>query len=123
MRENKWPKLGLLNTKTTSVPEGFSENLAKVLQGGAGSNLEIIEVACDSFYSMQEVGRVLHQGACPKLRYLYIGVKGADLADSSEDEHIPLKEEEDAYSEELSAWLDERGIGLSYYYFESQGSH
>ena len=78
LREDKWPKLEELKVDVECLPEGFGRNLAEILQGGAGSNLEVIEVSCDSLESLGEVVRVLREGACPKLRWLYVGLKDSD---------------------------------------------
>ena len=36
VRENRWPKLELLDTDTDFLPEEYSSNLAPVLEGGGG---------------------------------------------------------------------------------------
>ena len=59
------------------LPEGFDSDLAEALEGGAGSNLGTLEMFCESVESVLEVGRVLSEGACPKLRYLFVGHKAA----------------------------------------------
>ena len=56
------------------IPEGFTSNLAEVLEGGGGSNLGEIELFCNSVEDEREFARVLCEGACPKLYYLYVYV-------------------------------------------------
>ena len=107
LRDNRWPSLEKLNAKTDCLPDGFDGNLSTVLEGGAGSNLRRIDLRCDSVESMREVGRVLRDGACPKLQSLIVYLKTAatDFTDSSEDEATCI--------EELRTWLSERGIRVN----------
>ena len=77
----------MLSAETDCLPEGFTSDLATVLEGGAGSNLGEIRLNCDSLDSMREIiGRILRQGACPKLHQLRVELKEEDNTISWEDE-------------------------------------
>ena len=87
------------------LPEGFVSNLVDVLEGGAGSNLGTLVVSCDSVGSIFEVGRVLWEGACPKLRSLCFHFNwGGSIA------HL---EKLEAGFQELRSWLGGRGIKVN----------
>ena len=89
---------------TDLLPDGFDGNLATVLEGGAGSNLQRIDLRCDSVESMREIGRVLRDGACPKLQSLCVDLK-KDATDSLDDRDVCI--------EELRIWLSERRVTVT----------
>ena len=67
---------------------------------------------CGSIESVREIGRVICEGACPKLDFLFVSMKDKDptLPSGSEGESLQL--------EEVSTWLSGRGIDFDYYYYD-----
>ena len=81
LREGKWSKLEDLEIGSPDLPDEWGLPLAGILEGGAGGTLRSLTMYEGSDETVRELGRVLHEGACPKMRSLAVDVRseGADI--------------------------------------------
>ena len=105
LREEKWPKLEKLKIEGHNIVNNECVfRLAGILEGGGGGNLRSLEVyGVPDDESVHVLGRVLHEGACPKLRSLYVHLR----------EEGARATEERSCVEEVRALLRQKGIRVN----------